>query len=278
MKRAALGALVGFVAVLLAAPALGTQNQTQRAFEEGLAALERGAHDDAIDRFELMADRGMSHPDASYNRALAYVARARSSSARPGDLGRAAAALAESVELDPDDAEAEQALVLVRQEIARRRARSGGEPVRARPALWRAVLGVLPESWWAVLAVVGSALLSGGLALRFAVSARRAKLAGNIIAGIGGAVFCVCASAAFFAARMHAAARPAVVVVSEARLLDEAGRPLPAKGRTPGAIPEGESVYVHEQRGSLHRVEWGSIEGFVSAGQLRFLAQQVRIP
>src|SRR4051794_40162999 len=70
-------------------------------FAEGVAALERGAVTEAVDRFELLADRGFVHPDASFDRAAAYVERARSAQAQPGDLGRAAAALAEVLELAP---------------------------------------------------------------------------------------------------------------------------------------------------------------------------------
>lgn len=263
---------------LLCATAAAAPAESERLFQEGLAALERGAHDDAIDRFELMADRGFSHPDASYNRALAYSARAQSSSPRPGDLGRAAAALAEAVELAPQDSEAEKALLSVRQEIARKRARSGDEPVRARPALTRAVLDLLPENGWAVLSIAGSVLLSFGLALRLFAAGRRPRLAGSVTGGIGAAVLLSCGCAGFLATRMHAASRPAVVVVAEARLLDDSGRPQQAKDGAPTAIPEGETVYVHEQAGELNRVEWGSVEGYVSTGQLRFLAQEVRLP
>ena len=62
------------------------------AFKTASAALERGAYAEAIDRFEALADRGFQHPDASFDRALAYSGRAQSLQAAPGDLGRAAAA------------------------------------------------------------------------------------------------------------------------------------------------------------------------------------------
>jgi Flp pilus assembly protein TadD len=58
----------------------GESNETL--FTDAVAALDRGAFDDAIDRFELLADRGFSHPDASYDRAIAYVRRADSRTAR----------------------------------------------------------------------------------------------------------------------------------------------------------------------------------------------------
>jgi hypothetical protein len=62
----------------------------------------------------------------------------------------------------------------------------------------------------------------------------------------------------------------AVVVVPEARLLDESGRPLAvASSSDSHVVPEGAEVYVLERRGGLNRVEWGNAEGFVVAGQLR---------
>ena len=73
---------------------------------------------------ELLADRGFSNADASYDRAVAYIHRAESHAARPGDLGRAAAALGETLLLDPDDKDAAFALDHVHEEIARRRARA----------------------------------------------------------------------------------------------------------------------------------------------------------
>ncbi|MEZ4219780.1 MAG: hypothetical protein R3B13_02545 [Polyangiaceae bacterium] len=267
-------AAVAALLILLApAPTLAAAPGTEGLFREGVAALERGSHDDAIDRFELLADRGVQHPDASYDRAVAYVARVRATGGRPGDLGRAAAGFAEALELDPSDMAAEQALQTVREEIARRRARAGDQPVRARPALSRAVLDLLPEGGWAILAAAGSLLCALGLGLRLFSQARRPRLVGDIVGGLGGAALLIGGAALAMATRMHVNARPAVVVVPEARLLNAAGVPVAAKGGDPGAIPEGESVFVREQVGATHRVEWGSVEGYVSAGQLRFLAR-----
>ena len=86
-------------------------------FATGVQALQRGAFDQAIDEFELLADRGFTHPDASFNRGVAYVARARSSEARTGDLGRAAAGFSEALTLRPGDAVAERALQRLRIQI-----------------------------------------------------------------------------------------------------------------------------------------------------------------
>jgi len=66
------------------------------------------------------------------------------------------------------------------------------------------------------------------------------------------------------------------VVVEEARLLDESGKPLPQKGGAADSvtIPEGASVYVLERRPTLDRVEWGSTEGWLSPGQIQILASR----
>src|SRR5262245_25063525 len=80
---------------------------SQKTFSDAVTSLERGAYDDAIDLFESLADRGFVHPDASFDRAVAYVERARTPNARPGDLGRAVAALEETLLLRPGDPDAE---------------------------------------------------------------------------------------------------------------------------------------------------------------------------
>src|SRR5260221_14196728 len=61
-------------------------------FRHGVASLDKGEYGAAIDDFEALADRGFVHPDASYDRGVAYLQRVRAKADRPGDLGRAAAA------------------------------------------------------------------------------------------------------------------------------------------------------------------------------------------
>src|SRR6266699_2644113 len=94
-------------------------------FKKGALALRDGSVNEAVEVFEALADRGFVHPDASFDRSLSYLARVRAGLERPGDLGRAAAALEETLLFRPDDREAESALELVRAEVARRRARNG---------------------------------------------------------------------------------------------------------------------------------------------------------
>lgn len=269
--------LFGWFCVLLAAVIAGAAlarpafaAAPNEEFDTAVAALERGAYGDAIDHFELLADRGFAHPDASFDRAAAYIGRARSAQKQPGDLGRAAAALAETLALRPADHEAEGALDAVRSEIGRRRARTGGSPLVARPRLSRAIAGLLPEQAWGALAALGSASLAWGLALRLFVKRTTTEVPGALAAGIGALLLCVGGGLALGARHFRRTSTLAVVVVSEARLLDDAGRPLatPASGES-NVVPEGAEIYVLERHGGLDRVEWGTTDGYVIAGQVR---------
>lgn len=266
---------IALLAVALAAgPAAAAEGGPEQQLAAALESLGRGAHDDAIDRMESLADSGFSHPDASYDRALAYVERARSANARPGDLGRAVAALEETLLQRPDDADAERALERVRGEIARRRAREGAEPVVAKTTLARAVVGLLPEVVWAGLAALGSLLLTLGLAGRLVAPTERRRLAATVVASVGGVVLASTGGLALGARHFRVSSRPAVVVVGDARLLDEAGKPLVQKGGVPEhvSMPEGTSLFVRERRGELLRVEWGSTEAWVQSSQVRVLS------
>jgi hypothetical protein len=247
---------------------------SQRRFQDAVAALEKGAFERAIDQLELLADQGFSHPDVSYDRGVAYVMRARSPQAKAGDLGRAAAAFAEASLLRPSDDDAARALELVQSQIARRRAREGAVPVAARPSLARAVVGLLSEGVWSVGAALGSLLLTVGLALRLFGTGLTTRLAGGIAAPIGAGLLLVCGSLAVAACYYRLTSQPAVVVVGEARLLEENGAALRQVGGAPEhvAIPEGASVYVLERRGTRCRVEWGTIRAWVANSQIRPLA------
>lgn len=251
---------------LLAFPAMA-QVSAEQLFTQGVTALEKGDFPTAVDAFEALADRGFVHPDASYNRALAYIGRAQSSAERPGDLGRAAAALEETLQSRPDDDDAKQALDIVRAEVAKKRARRGAQAdVEASPTLDRAVIGLASERTWAILAAFGSTLLTLGLALRRAQRESTAHLVGSIAVPVGAVALVLFGTLAWGARQLRLTAEPAVVVATEARLVDEKGVPLGA-----AAIPEAAKVEVHERRGALVFVRWGSTTGWVSARDLRFL-------
>jgi hypothetical protein len=258
---------------LVTLPGAAADAAPEAAFAKAVESLERGAHDDAIDRLESLADSGFAHADASFNRALAYVARALSPGARPGDLGRAVAALEETLLLRPSDAEAERALERVRGEIARRRAREGAAPVVAKTTFGRAVVGLLPELAWAALAALGSLLLTSGLSARLFSAGDRRRFAANVVASVGGVTLLITGSLALGARHFRTTSRPAVVVVGDARLLDDGGRPLVQKGGVPEhvSVPEGTLLHVGERRGSLIEAHWGSTAAWVESAQVRVL-------
>ena len=268
--------LLTLLLTLAAGSALAAPNEVAGEFASATSALKRGAYTEAIDDLELLADRGFVHPDASFNRAVAYVERARSSGAVPGDLGRAAAALREVLLLRPNDDEAETGLARIRAEIARRHAREGTAPVMARASLGRAATSLLAEDSWALIALVGSLLLSTGLGLRRFVRRTSAELAGAVGIGLGALLLLSGAGMAAGARHFRRTSAEAVIVQDEARLLDESGKPLPQKRGAADSVtvPEGATVYVLERRPTLFRVEWGSSEGWLTPGQERILASR----
>jgi hypothetical protein len=258
------------VAVLSCAAAAHAESPEQ-AYGAALASLAKGADNEAIDRLELLADQGFTHPDASLARAAAYLARAESKSPRPGDLGRAAAALSEALILRPDDAKAERALEAVQAEIARRKSRQV-ESVMVRPRLGRAIVTLLPEQAWASIALLGSLALAFGIVLRRVSTRGFARLAGAVAIGVGGALLAGFGTGAYAARQLRATSQPAVVVVPEARLLNESGRPLPFKaGADSTSVPEGATVYVKERREGRCLVEWGNTDGWLSLSDVRLL-------
>jgi hypothetical protein len=270
MKRLALGLLV--CAALAATGSARADDASD--FREAVQAIEQGAYGAAIDRLELLADRGFVHPDASFDRAVAYLGRARSTQKQTGDFGRAAAALAETLVLRPGDQQAETALEAVRSELSRARARKGGAPLFARPRLARAIVSLAPERVWGGLALLGSLVLSVGLALRLLVRREATVVPGSLSIGVGCLLLLVGGTLLAGAREFRSTSTPAVVVAPEARFLDEAGRPLPGTGAgDASAAPEGAELYVLEHRGGLARVEWGSSEAWVVAGQLRELTR-----
>jgi hypothetical protein len=276
-----------FTVVFAAARAEGaSEDDTQSLFQKGVAALRDGAVNEAVENFEALADRGFVHPDASFDRALSYLGRVRGGVERPGDLGRAAAALEETLLLRSDDREAETALELVRAEVARRRARSGSSTeVDARPTIDRAVFGFASEWTWSILAAVSSLLLTAGLVLRLVAAQMTDAAAGDtlheasplegaihlastITVPIGVACLVAFAVLAAGARQLRLTTTDGVVVAPEAHLLTEKGV-LTSRG----AIPEAAKVELGEQRGTLVHVRWGALEGWTQSDAVRRLAR-----
>jgi hypothetical protein len=271
------------VLVLSAGHVAGAEDDPAALFQKGVVALRDGALSEAVEVFEALADRGFVHPDASFDRALSYLGRVRAGVERPGDLGRAAAALEETLLLRTDDRDAESALELVRAEVARRRARSGSSTeVDARPTIDRAVFGFASEWTWSILAALSSLLLTVGLVLRIvaaaladAVDTRRESpleaplhLASTIAVPIGAVCLLVFAILAGGARQLRLTTSDGVVVAPEAHLLTEKGV-LTSRG----AIPEAARVELGEQRGALVHVRWGAVEGWTQSDVVRRLAR-----
>jgi len=273
-RRVAVAA--GLLATLLAAAARAAPPEPARLFADGVAALERGAFDEAVDRFEALADGGFVHPDASFDRAAAYLGRGRSPQARPGDLGQVVAALTEVVNLRPEDAEAARALELVRTEIANRRLRAGLEPGAVSVSIGRAVVGLLDEATWLVAAALGSLLAALGLGARAWTARPAARLAGGVTASLGAGLLLVAGAFAAAAGQYRRGSTPAVVVVPQARLLTADGAPLDPKTAPERrlAAPEGALLFVTERRGRLLFVQWGTTRGHVASSDVRLLAER----
>lgn len=263
---------MAFALCSLLAPLPARAESPEQAYAAAQAALGKGADDEAIDRLELLADQGVVSADASLARAAAYLARADGARAQSGDLGRAAAALSEALLLRPGDEKAEQALEAVQAEIARRRSKRQ-ENVLVRPRLARALVGLLSEQVWAGLALVCAVVVALGIAVRRLARRPLARLSALVSICVGTVLGAGFAIGAYAAEHFRVSSQPAVVVVAEARLTNEAGRPLPSKrGADSTSVPEGATVYVRERREGRCLVEWGSTDGWLSQSDLRLLS------
>lgn len=257
-----------FVAALLVVSSAQAASDDE-VFAEGQKAIEAGRIREAIELYEGLADRGFAHPDASYNRGVAYLARVRAHEEKPGDLGRAAAAFEECLAKRPGDEDAEHALEAVRNEVAKRlpAGESGKGPLLDRgPSPRDAVAGLLPETSWAALALGGSLLLTLGLLGRSRATTARARLIATS-AGLAGLVVLLVAGPLTAIARsIRRTTATAVVVVKEARWVKDDGTLLPD---TP--VPEAARVEILERKGVLLRVRWGKTEGLVRPLDLRIV-------
>jgi hypothetical protein len=225
----------------------------------GAEALARSAPREAIELYEAFADAGGLHPDVSYSRGAAYVARVRSGDDKPGDLGRAAAAFEEALALRPGDPDAPGALDAVRSAVAHRRARGGKAiEIDTSPGAITALVGLLGEQGWALVAAAGSLSLSAGLVAWLRSKGHQARLGGAIAGSLGLLALALGAAFSLSAQRARTRGERGVVVAPELRLTNEASLPLPGSP----SLPEAAGVELLERRGALARVRWGKIEGW----------------
>ena len=249
--------------------------ESQVLFNKATAALNADTPGEAIAALEQLADRGTLHPDVSFDRALAYIKRAHSPRAQAGDLGRAVAALEETLSLRPDDAEAETTLASVQNELSRERSRRGAQSLLARPSLGRALVRLLPENFWAVAALITSVACTLGLLAAWLGRSVRRRFVGKVVASIAGAT-CVLGSSLLYAAvQMRHQVRTGIVIVAEARLRDAAGRPLTVTiTRDTTSIPEGARVDVTHVTDRYSEVLWGETQAFVESSDLQLLPER----
>ena len=231
--------------------------------EEQLGEASRGT--------EAAADRGLIHPDLSFNRGLAYMKRAQSASAEPGDLGQAAAGFAEALHLRAEDPEAERALQRTQQLLAEDAARSDTSPESSSLGLVERLLLFL--NGWALLIIggLGSITLCAGLFARSSSKEGR-RVGGSVAALVGFAL--LAPTFLLFIAKLYLfdGARVAVVVAERAEVVDEGG------GRVPGLLPYRMGTVVHireRKRGLAPLVNFGT-PGHLPTERLRFLRDPVQ--
>lgn len=271
-------ALLAGLILSTSAAAMATESldvESQALFNKATAAIKADAPNEALAALEQIADRGVLHPDVSYDRAIAYIKRAHSQHTEAGDLGRAVAALEESLELRAGDPEAEATLAAVHSELSRERSRKGAQSLLERPPLGRALVRLLPENFWAVTALGASICCTFGLLAAWVAASPRRRFVGKVVASIAGAV-CLLASGLLHAAeQMRHDLRTGIVIVPEARLRDAAGRPLPVTvTRDTIGIPEGARVDVSKVNSRQCEVLWGETQAYVEASDLQLLPKR----
>ena len=208
----------------------------------------------------------------SFNRAVAYIKRAHTSRAQPGDLGRAVAALEEAITLRPSDTQAEATLERVQSELSRERSRRGAQSLLARPSIGRALVRLFPENFWALACVTASGLCTLGLLAAFLASSPRRRFVGKVVASISGAFGILSSATLFFAVQTRHEITIGVVTVSEARLRDAAGVPLPVSvARDTTSIPEGALVDISRTSEGYSEILWGETKAWVKASDLQVL-------
>ncbi len=245
----------------------------QDLFAQATKALRDGRAGDAVAAFESLADRGAIDAILSYDRGLAYALRVHIGAEQPGDLGRAAQGFEEARDLSRDPRladDAGRALIIVRSEVARRRALAG-DSVEVDPgrSLGRALAGLLAEDTWAALCATSSLAFAIGLFARWLGRSARARIAGGVVAAVAAPLLLLAAAMTSATRADRLGLREAVVVTAGARPTDERGITVPA-GRP---LPEGARVELVDVRGAQTRVRFGTMDIWVPAGALREIAR-----
>ena len=257
-------------ATIMAPPVHQTDDEL---FQAAANALEESSPELAIRNLELLLDRGKVGVNASYNLASAYLRRASTEGAQPGDLGRAVAALEQGHLLDPRETEMQRLAERARVTILRERSQLGRSPVQIEPSLGHALTSLLEENSWVHLALAGALALTFGLVGMIWSRASTARLSGAIASAMGALCLIAGTAGALNAREFRLGTEVAVVITVDARVLDEQGRSsdVGQGALRQSSIPEGSRVYIQERIGNLTRVLWGSDETWLHANALRIL-------
>jgi|GEM_PF-486264 len=243
----------------------------QAALAKSSVDLKKGKPGEVIRDLESLADAGVSHPDLSFNRALAYQMRAGGPGARSGDWGQAALGFAEALSARPDDAHAARGLEEVQLSVSKKNARQDGGSVELPLGLMERALLALNSSYLFVLGALGSLLALVGTVLRLARSEFR-KVAGSIAMGIGALLLVPSFGLAQARAALFSRAEMGVVVAERAHRVDEAGRIR--RGLEP--LVESTLVYVEPVEGGLLRLVGFSDRGSLRRAQVRLSSEPIR--
>lgn len=268
IKRRSFSTFACSLALLTASASLAVSAYAAPAgFEEGVAALQAGQADEAVARFETLANAGTVDANVSYDRGLAYAARLVREP-KPGDFGQAIAAFEEAAALDTRGVireRADHAADAVRGELAKRRHRDGAKAAfEPTPSLTDHVIALLPETLWFSLATCFALVAAVGALLR--------RERGNLrwILQLGVVLAVPCLAAAYTSKIRQERERRAVIVVESARLLDEDTR-RPLADHEP--LVEGALLRVEPTGSSDLRVHAAGVHGILPRTSVRLLAR-----
>jgi tetratricopeptide (TPR) repeat protein len=221
-------------------------------FSAATQALQAGRIEEAIAGFESMADRGLAHPDASFNRGIAYLKRAHSPAAQLGDLGQAVAAFRETLALGRDDEAAQTLIDGSLLEIAARQSDARSAQITTAEPLYLQALKAVDPTLPLGFSVLGAILCL--VALPFTLKAElKARALAVLI--LGGLLWTLGSAVYLMEDALVVRARYAVVVVPRAEPRDALARKL----RGAQAFPEGTEVRVAKLQGNLVEVR-GALE------------------
>ena len=274
-RRGARGAATGAAVLLVIATSAfaspARADETDERFGKAANALSQGKPEIAIAELEALADRGVVDAHASFDRGLAYAERVRLGGAQPGDLGRAVHGFEEARRLTSDGSlrrDAENALRVLRTEIARQRARNQAVELESR-ALSDSVASLLDADGWGLFACITSVLLSAAGLFAYRLrgadgsAARRLRTGALVVVALALPLSGIAA----WLARARVGERDrtfAVVIAPEARL-----------GAGPGStpLPEGAIVEVTGREGGRTVIRWGLDTETVSPNSIRLLSR-----